>query len=108
MEEGEGKEENEEEEGRWERRRGGGEDKEEGKGGGGGGGGGEKDEEEEEEKKLSLSACGPGQHRWYSNTLQAGQSRDQILVGQDFPHPSKLALGPIQTPIQLVLGHSQG
>ena len=30
------------------------------------------------------SVCGLGQHSWYSNSLQAGQSRVQILVGATF------------------------
>jgi hypothetical protein len=47
---------------------------------------------------------GNRQHSWYSDLLQAGQSRGQTLVGQDFPDPSTLALKPTQPPVQWILG----
>ena len=44
----------------------------------------------------------------YSDLLQAGQFRDQILLGERFYMPSRPALGSTQYPVQWVLALSQG
>ena len=38
-------------------------------------------------------AWGLGQHSWYRNSLQAGQSRVQILVGARFSTPIQTVSG---------------
>ena len=40
----------------------------------------------------------------YSDSLWAGRSGSNPGGGRDFPHPPRPALGPIQPPIQWVLG----
>jgi len=47
-----------------------------------------------------------GYRSQYSDSLRAGRSGDRMPVGRDIPHPSRPALGTIQSAVQLVLGLS--
>ena len=43
-----------------------------------------------------------------SDSLRAGRAGNRIPVAAIFSAPSRPAVGPTQTPIQYVLGHSRG
>ena len=53
---------------------------------------------------LHYTSCGPGSSVGMATELRAGQSGIESRWGRDFPHLSRLALGPTYPPVQWVPG----